>query len=342
MMWWPVFPKLERGHMVIIGAGADLSQDVIDVCIIGHDGKPVWKRFSNNYRGFADCLKWLRSFAETVQFVFEPTGRYGELFIEFMYKKGCVPLQADPFQVSTYAKSLDMRTVTDRKSAYALARYALERLDKCRKWRPKGDSAYELRDLQLLLRSLTKRLVTVKCQLKCGLRSQYVRAELEAERRRLEERIDEVLDRAEVIIRGDEQLAADLELLLEIPGIALKTAVMLLTLVDFRSFKNGRAVACFLGLTPRKHESGTSIKEKERMSKRGSTYIRSKLWMPARSTRRLDPIARDLSDRLLARDKHDWHIQVAAIRRLVTVAWAVVTKGVPYDPNYRHPLSKPI
>lgn len=327
--------------MVIIRAGTDISKDTIDVCVIVN-GKPRSKRFSNEHRGFQACLSWLQSFAEAIEFVFEPTGRYGEFFIEFMHKKGCVPLQANPFEVSRFAESLDMRVVTDKKAAYALARYAAERLDKCRKFAPKGDHVYELRDLQLLLRSLTKRSVTVKCQLKCGLRSEYVRRELESELRDIEERIEEALGRAEAIIRNNEILSQDFALLLEIPGIAERTAVMLLTLVDFRAFKSGRAVACFLGLTQRKHESGTSIKDKEAMSKRGSTYIRSKLWMPARRTRDKDPIAHALAERLLDKGKHDWLIQVAVIRRLVTVAWAVVKKGERYDANYRHPLAKPI
>jgi len=84
----------------------------------------------------------------------------------------------------------------------------------------------KLRDLQVLIRSLTKRGIQVKCQLQCGLRSEYVTEALEGESARIENKLAEALKRAESLIRVHAQLARDFELLLGIPGIAESTAVL--------------------------------------------------------------------------------------------------------------------
>jgi transposase len=320
--------------MRILKVGKDVAAKWFDVCVIV-DEKPVRRRYDNNFNGFAKALSWYRSFgAEKIEIAVEPTGHYGWLLFEFMHRNGCTILQVQPLMFRKYAESLDMRGKSDQKDALALAKHLEERAGSMRRWEPKSDLWHELRDVQILLRSLTKRAATVRNQLQCGLRSEYVQAELKAELASLEERLDTALDRAECIIRQDEQLSRDLEFVDSIPGIARKTAVMLVTLVDFRRFKNARAVACFLGLTKRKHSSGTSIQGQERMSKRGSVHVRSQLFMPARTAVQHDPVCGALYYRLRERGKTDAQAQVAVIRRMVTVAWALVNRQVSFDRNH--------
>jgi transposase len=184
-------------------------------------------------------------------------------------------------------------------------------------------------------------MVTLQCQLGCHLKSRYVAEELQGDLERCEAQMEKALKYAQDIIKRDPILAVDFELLMSIPGIAVKSAVLLLTLIDFRKFKSSRALACFLGLTKRKYQSGSTIRGHEGVSKRGSKIIRSALFMPARSARIHNEHLRNFSERMSAKGKHDWAIQMAVIRRLVTTAWAIVVRQVPFDRTYvnQHALS---
>ncbi len=267
----------------------------------------------------------------------EPTGRYGELVAECFYREGYRVVQAQPFMFHRYAESLDMRGKSDFKDCLSLAQYAKERGEKLRAWMPKTMLEWELRDTQVLIRSLTKRSVILQTQIQCGLRSTWVKERLQHELGECQKRLDEAMDRATDLIKGDEVLSRDFGLLMTICGIGERSAVLLLTLIDFREFKSSRALACFLGLSKRTYESGDSVRGRERISKRGNGYIRAALFMPARVARIHNPAIAEFSERLEGKGKHDWAIQMAVIRKLVTTAWSMIVNEMEWSPTYINP-----
>lgn len=320
----------------MIPAGADISARWFDICILV-DEAPIHRQFENSQTGLRQCLKWLETLGiKRLQLALEPTGRYGELVAEWFHRRKHRVVLAQPFKFSRFAESIDMRGKSDFKDSYALSVFSKERGDKLQDWLPRTELELELRDLQLLIRSRTKRSVVLQCQLTCKLRSKWVKQQLEDELKVCTAGLDEALEMAERLVKRHEVLSHDYELLCSIRGIGRKTALLLITLIDFRSFRSSRALACFLGLTPKKHESGTSIRGKEHISKRGNRYVRGALFMPARAARNLEPMA-EFAERLLQAHKHDWVIQIAVIRKLVTTAWAVVVHQVPFNPNYKNP-----
>ncbi|MBX9719964.1 MAG: IS110 family transposase [Candidatus Obscuribacterales bacterium] len=327
-------------NQYVLKVGADIASEWFDVCLM-LDEKPQFRKFDNDFSGFTKALRWFQSFSpDSIELVLEPTGRYGEWLSEFMHANGVRVLQAQPLLLRRYAESLDLRGKSDHKDCLALCKYAHERGNKIREWQPKTDLELELRDMQVLLRSIGKRRVVIKCQLECKLRSEYVRQALLAELEQVEKSFDEALKRSHLLIKQNDRLSKDLEFIDSIPGIGLQTAILLVTMIDFRKFKSARAVACFLGLTKKKHQSGTSIRGDEGMSKRGNTFIRSSLFMPARASVQNDEVSAALYQRLRLKGSLDVQAQVAVIRRMVTIAWALVKNQKPFDHNhvaaYRH------
>jgi transposase len=66
------------------------------------------------------------------------------------------------------------------------------------------------------------------------------------------------------------------------PGIGEATIAQILACVgDAESFKNARKLAAFLGLTPRQHLSGSSVRGWARLSKTGNARLRKAFFMPA-------------------------------------------------------------
>ena len=85
----------------------------------------------------------------------------------------------------------------------------------------------------------------------------------------------------------------------------------------------------------RHYESGTSVRARPRLSKRGNASLRRALYMPAVVTMRLTGWGKAFAARLAAAGKPKMVIIGALMRKLVEVAYAILKSGKPFDPN-RH------
>ena len=99
-------------------------------------------------------------------------------------------------------------------------------------------------------------------------------AQLADELRHLDTRVTHYDTQIEAVAQQDEQV----QRLMTIPGVGAKGATALVAAVgdDPRLFKNGRALAAWLGLVPRQHSTGG----RDRLlgiSKRGDVYLRQLL-----------------------------------------------------------------
>lgn len=75
------------------------------------------------------------------------------------------------------------------------------------------------------------------------------------------------------------------ELLQTIPGIGLFSAAVILSEIgDFSLFSKPKQLAAYFGLDPSEHQSGTIQSARNKLSKRGSPYVRAVLYMIAHNT----------------------------------------------------------
>ena len=149
------------------------------------------------------------------------------------------------------------------------------------------------------------------------------------------EEVRDLEQRIETIETELEGIACEqpvIQALLQIPGIGLLTATALFAAVaDIHAFKNGRQLACWLGLTPREFSSG-GRRRLGRISKQGDPYIRMLLVHGARSAlnaaRRLEVADKPLTQLQAwalkrAREGHRNKATVALANKLARIAWAV-------------------
>jgi transposase len=121
--------------------------------------------------------------------------------------------------------------------------------------------------------------------------------------------------------------------LMDIEGIGPLTATALVAeLGNGRSFKNGRQLAAYLGLTPRQHSSAG----KSRLggiSKRGNRYLRTLLVQGARAYMRFMARRSDAKSAwalgLKAR-RHTNVVAVALAAKHARIVWALLSKGTSY------------
>ncbi|MES1189706.1 MAG: transposase [Steroidobacter sp.] len=112
---------------------------------------------------------------------------------------------------------------------------------------------------------------------------------------------------------------------------ASKTQPNLPRLSDGQRFIGGKQAVAFAGLNPRQWESGTSVKGKPRISKMGQSDLRHALYMPAMVAYSRVDAFKPFVERLKANGKTPKLIIVALMRKLLTIAQAVLKSGQPFN-----------
>jgi transposase len=151
--------------------------------------------------------------------------------------------------------------------------------------------------------------------------------------RHIEEEIRRTLKAIEDHIDSDPDLRQRKELLTSIKGFGDQTAALLLgELGDPLAFRSAKAVAAFAGLTPRPDQSGEH-QGPTPISRIGSGFLRSRLYMPAIVAMQHNPAIKALANRLRSRGKSGKQIVCAAMRKLLHIAYGVLKSGQPFDPE---------
>ncbi len=156
------------------------------------------------------------------------------------------------------------------------------------------------------------------------------------ERNYLSDLYAELVELDERILKQEKQLKAlceqslECQRLLTIPGIGLLTATALVSAIgDAKTFRNGRQLAAWIGLTPRQHSSGGKDKLLG-ISKRGNSYLRKLLVHGARSVvYRCQNKEDDRSLWLAAIETRRGTMKatVAQANKTARIAWAVLVNG---------------
>ena len=164
----------------------------------------------------------------------------------------------------------------------------------------------------------------------------------EAVRHSLEEHIAYLLaqiKQTETLIRQHINNHLDLkqqsELLDSIPGIGLATAALLLAeIVNIKQYTSARQVAAYDGLVPRERRSGSSVRGRTCLSKIGNARLRKALYFPAITALRSSDFFKAWADPLRMRGNSKMSVIVAAMRKLIHLAYGVLKTGKPFDPNW--------
>ena len=137
-----------------------------------------------------------------------------------------------------------------------------------------------------------------------------------------------------------DDLAAELEARLEahplgpvltsMPGLGVRTAIKLLTIVgDGSAFPTAAHLAAYAGLAPVTRRSGSSIKGETR-SQRGNHALKSALFLSAFASL-ADPTSRAYYDRKRAQGKRHNAALVCLARRRIDVIYAMLRDRKPYQ-----------
>lgn len=308
--------------------GIDIAKLKLDVALKTADKTSV-KQFENSPAGFSALQAWLGSFSlPSVHACLEATGTYGDAVALFLHEQGHTVSLVNPLRIKGYAAAKLQRNKTDKADARLIAEFCEK--ENPSPWTP---PAPEISHLQ----ALTRRIETLSemLQMEQNRRASApseTRESLDRMIRALTAEIDKLRQEINQHLDQHPKLKEQHDLLLSIPGIGEKTAQLLLSEVDFARYDDARQVAAAAGVTPRKQESGTSLK-RTNLSKLGNGRIRKALYFPAIVATRRNPIIKEFADRLKKNGKTKMQVVCAAMRKLLHQAFGVLKNNCSFNPN---------
>jgi transposase len=317
----------EKTHTV----GIDVSKLKLDLALLRESGKFRDKVVANSRKGFEELLAWLAKQGVTrAHICMEATGAYWEELAEFLVDAGFEVSVVNPLLIRKYSESRGERSKTDRIDARVIARFCAERHPE--RWQAPSKAVRGLRALVRRREALVE-LRTEELNRRDSASEPRVLESIDKVIAHLDEQIALIEQQIHRHIDDDPTLKQQGKLLQSVPGIGKVVSAMLLSYYggDLRFGTSKQAVA-FAGLDTCHRESGTSVRGKPRMSKRGHSNIRGTLYMPAVVTMSKTGWGKAFAARLAQAGKPSLVIIGAVMRKLVVIAYGVLKSGQPFNP----------
>lgn len=152
--------------------------------------------------------------------------------------------------------------------------------------------------------------------------------------------IKQLIEQLEFLETQIEELEEHISVLLKetgsyittIPGIGdTLGAIILSEIGDIHRFDAPNKLVAFAGLDVRVTQSGEFIGTRQKISKRGSPYLRRAIWLAASRAAFCDPILSDYYQSLRARGKHHLTAVGAVSRKLCNIIFVILSENRPYE-----------
>jgi transposase len=272
--------------------GIDISKGSFTACVCrkllsGEALVSSVESFENNKTGYNQFVKWSRKItipSVELLYLMEATGIYYEGIAYHLHKlkqSVCVIL---PNKVKHYAKSLNVKTKTDIVDARVIAQMGAER--NLPHWQPPSPILKQLRDLTRLYTDLknerTVYLNRLESENASAVALPFVIKSNRLILKELEKQIKQCEKEIEKTITSEEWLAEKINKLITINGVGLITlAIVVAETQGFALVSSRKQLASYAGYDVVQAESGTSVKGKTHISKKGNSRIRAALYFPA-------------------------------------------------------------
>jgi transposase len=234
-------------------------------------------------------------------------------------------------------RTLSIKTVTDSTCADAITQFGLER--KLDYWAPPKPIFRTLKQLTRERDQIVAERVTIDNQIHAEKTEAFPNANslkrLDARRRLLCKQEQEIKGEIRQLVKSDQELDQEVKRITSIPGVGELTAVIVLAETNgFELVRNKRQLSSYAGLDVREKQSGTSVKGKPRISKKGNRSLRKAMHLPALAAIRHCEINKATFARLVGRHGIKMKAVVAVQRKLLELIYILFKNKTTFDPAY--------
>lgn len=295
------------------------------------------KSFANTTKGFDDLIQWVTAMHNEdmpVHYVMEATGVYHEKLAYYLVAKGYYVSIVLPNKVNAFAKTCSSKKKDDCQASKVLAEFGcVKQLDE---WQPPHPVYVSLKQLTREKQQLQQELTLIHNQLHAeeikAITSSASIKRMKTRSKLLEKQIAEVEKEISVLINKEESIKERIDNVCTIPGVGLQTAVTVIAETNgFNLVRNSKQLVSYAGLDVTQKISGTSVRGRAHISKRGNPHLRHCLYFPAFTAVKYNLPLKNLHNRIVEKQAIKMKGYVAVQRKLLTLIYTLWKKNEPYQ-----------
>jgi len=332
--------------------GIDMGKSTFDYALVDTEGTiHIQDQVENNEAAIKTWIVELQEKFSTVNLwrqmliCMEHSGYYNAKLLHCLQtRKGCSIWVESALQIK---RSIGIqRGKNDKIDALRIAVYALDFKRKARLWKPKSKN---LERLELLI-SHRARLIKNLMSLENTLNEEagFINSELHEEMEQISRpaidavkaSLEKFNQRIEEILKEDIELSNQARIIKSIPGFGdIITSKLIIATHGFTRLTDPRSLACYAGIAPFEHRSGTSIKGKTRVSHYANKDLKKMIHLAALVTIRKNNIMHDYFNRKVAEGKNKMSVINAIRNKLIHILMACIKNNTTYQKNFNHSLA---
>lgn len=328
--------------------GIDVSKSTLDICLVNSQGKVIhYQKVANNKREISKALnafmkKSKITYLNTV-FCMEYTGIYNAILSKFLQLKKAYIWMESGSQIS---KSLGMvRGKNDKIDSYRIATFALSNRHRIKLWQAPRQIISEISNLltqrNRFIKAKKQLVVPVEEQktfIDCKMLEKLNKQPIEALSKAIEAIEKEILK----LLKSDERLNRLYKITTSVDGVGMVVAANIIaTTNEFLSINEAKKYACYSGVAPFEHSSGSSIRGKTRVSHMANKKIKTLLHLAALSAIQVKGDIKNYYNRKVEEGKNKMSILNAIRNKILQRVFACVKQNRLFIKNYEPCLLKP-
>lgn len=286
--------------------------------------------------------KWIRAHCKgnlkELLVVMEYTGIYTYNFERYLFRQKISNVKRPALDIK---RSLGMiRGKSDKADARFISKYGWMRKEELSPMKPVDDNLLALQQLMTYRDKLVidrasyeSRIKELQEQMGTDLQSditistKHMIEIISIEIKKLENAIKSLINRSE-------ELTRTYKLVTSVVGIGFATAVhFIIATENFTRFSHVRKLICYCGVAPFKHESGSSIRGRTKVSHLANKKLKTLLTMAAICAVRFDPGLKQKYEQKVGEGKPKMSVLNIIRAKLIHRIFAVVKRQTAYEPR---------
>lgn len=274
----------------------------------------------------------------------EHTGIYCYPLLDYLTKQG-IKIYVEPAVRIKQSQGL-LRGKNDKVDSMRIAKFIFKNHGELRLWNPKREVIQRLKAL-LVVR---ERLVKAKKQLEVPIKesgefihlsivsqaARNCRSSLQAIKKDIKKLNEEIAK----LVKQDAAVSQQMKLATSVTGIGpIIAANMIVTTNEFKDISQHKKYACYAGIAPFEHTSGTSIRGRTRVSHLANKTMKCLLHLGARSAIKCSPEIKQYYERKCAEGKPKMSVLNAVCNKLISRVFVCINNNRLYQKNYERALA---
>jgi transposase len=318
----------------MISIGVDISKETFET---SEQEGTSYRNEEYNYdkKGMDQFINFLKKKEDKLLVTMEATGRYHLRLAEQLYAAGIPVSVVNPLAIKKYGEMKLLRVKSDKADAQLIAEYGAH--EEPAMFRPVPQNRRKMMEILRGIDDFTLMRTQIRGRLEAlKIMPEPCDAVIECFRKMFDQ-INESIKKLEkqlheLILETHKETY---ERAMSIPGIGKRIAALGVSLFgNFEDFENAGQAASYIGISPFRKQSGTSVLQKGHITKMGSSYARKLFYLGALNAARWNPHCINYYQRLLAKGKLPRVAHIAVAHKLLRQMFGVVKNKSMYDPKY--------